>query len=124
MSHKIKIQHAINQATLTSNVKEVISTILNSFLFFYKKISSEQKAQNAHKRTKIKKTAFYVLKRHLRGKKLLIRLFAFLFFLCFCAFCAFSTFCTLCAFSWLRFCAFCPFACLHFCACCACEIFS
>ena len=68
MSHKIKTQRAINQATLSNNVKEVISTILNFFLFFYKKISGEQKGQNALKRTKIKKAAFYVLKIHLSEK--------------------------------------------------------
>ena len=37
----------------SSNVNEVIRTILNSF--FYKKILHAQKAQNAYKQTKIKK---------------------------------------------------------------------
>ena len=41
------------------------------------------KHKNAHKRTKIKKTAFYALKKHLSGKKSFICLFVFLCFLCF-----------------------------------------
>ena len=43
MSHKIKTQHAINQATLSSNVKEVISTILNFFYFFTKRFQVNKK---------------------------------------------------------------------------------
>ena len=43
-------------------VNEGIRAILNLFVYyyycFYKKISHEQKAQNAYKRTKTKKTAF------------------------------------------------------------------
>ena len=45
----------------SSNVNEVIRTILNSF--FYEKILHAQKAQNAYKQTKIKKTAFVRTKR-------------------------------------------------------------
>ena len=40
----------------SSNVNEVISLILN--FFFNEKILHAQQAQNAHKRTKIKKAAF------------------------------------------------------------------
>ena len=42
----------------SNNVNEGIRAVLN--LFFYKKISHAQKAQNAYKRTKIKKTAFFM----------------------------------------------------------------
>ena len=48
---------------------------------------THRKHKNAHKRTKTKKAALNELKKHLRGKKSPIRLFAFLCFLC--AFCAF-----------------------------------
>ena len=40
----------------------------------------QQKAQKAYKQTKTKKTMLYAHKKHLRGKKSLIRLFAFLYF--------------------------------------------
>ena len=60
----------------SSNVDEAIRAFSN---LFYKKISHAQKAQNAHKRTKTKRQRFYALKKHLRGKKSLIRL---------CIFCA------------------------------------
>ena len=99
----------------SSNVNEVIREILNFLIYFcYERISH---AQNAYKRTKIKKAAFYALKEHLRGKKALIRLFAFLGFLW-----AFCTFCAFCAFAWLRLCTFCIFC--VFCVFCACKIFS
>ena len=76
-----------NLITFSSNVNEVIREVLNSF-FFYKKILHAPKAPKAlkstktqpsksrkcYKRTKIKNT----LKKHLTGKKSLIRLFAFL----------------------------------------------
>ena len=45
----------------SSAVNEGIRAILNLFIFFfffYKKISHAEKAQNAYKRTKTKKTAF------------------------------------------------------------------
>ena len=57
---------------LSSNVNEVIRAVLN---FFYEKILHAQNAQNVHKRTKTKKSAFYAHKK---------RLFAYLCFLCFC----------------------------------------
>ena len=83
------------------NTNEIIRAVLN-FLFFNKKISHLQKSikstkkhqkhkkapkaqkrnqakiQNANKQTKIK----HALKKHVRGKQSLIRLFAFLCFLC------------------------------------------
>ena len=83
---------------MSSNVNEVIRAVLNSlfiylFIYFYKKISHAQKAPKStksikstkstktqpskstkrYKQTKIKNA----LKKHLRGKKSLIRLFAF-----------------------------------------------
>ena len=76
----------------SSNINEVIQTVLNFLLFFYKKIlhaqrstknhqkhkqhknTTKQKHKNANKQTKIKNA----LKKYLRGKKSLIRLFAFL----------------------------------------------
>ena len=57
---------------ISSNVNEVIRAVLN---FFYEKILHAQNAQNVHKRTKTKKSAFYAHKK---------RLFAYLCFLCFC----------------------------------------
>ena len=70
-----------------SNINEVIKTTLN---FFIQKLHNHKKAQNAYKQTKIKNAP----KKHLRGKKSLIRLFVFL---CFCPsvfmpFSAFSAF--------------------------------
>ena len=62
----------------SSNINEAIETILD----FYSKISQAQKAQNSYKRTKTKNAP----KKHLRGKKSLIRLFAF------------------CAFAWVSLC--------------------
>ena len=44
----------------SSNVNEVITAILNFFICFYKNISHAQKAQNAYKRTKTKKAAFFM----------------------------------------------------------------
>ena len=49
-------------AKLISNVNEVIGVILNFFYFLQKDITCTKviKAQNAHKRTKIKKAAFFM----------------------------------------------------------------
>ena len=71
----------------SSNVNEVFRAVLNSLFFFYKKIlhapkapkapkstkTQPSKSTNRYRRTKIKNA----LKRHLTGKKSLIRLFAF-----------------------------------------------
>ena len=76
----------------SSNVNEVIRAVLN-FILFIKRFHTHThthahthththtKHKNVHKRSKIKKAAFYAHKKHLRGKKSPIRLFAFL---CFC----------------------------------------
>ena len=61
----------------SNNVDEVIRAISNLF-FFYKKIPQAQKAQNAHKRTKTKKQRFNAIKKHLRARNSLIRLFTVL----------------------------------------------
>ena len=75
----------------SSNINEVIRAVLNFFFFLRKdfartkkhqkaqkhkkhKNATKQKHKNANKRTKIKNA----LKKHLRGKKSLIRLFEFL----------------------------------------------
>ena len=71
--------------SLSSNLNDVIRAILDFFI--YEKVSQAQKARNAYKQTKIKNT----LKKHLRGKKSLIRFFAFLYF-CLGAFVPFGAF--------------------------------
>ena len=63
------------------------------------------KHKNAHKRTKIKKTAFYALKKHLSGKKSFICLFVFLCFLCFVLLLGW-VFVLFVLFAWLRLCVF------------------
>ena len=75
-------------AHLSSNVNEVIRAVLNSLFFLRKDFARTKstkstktqpsKSTKRYKRTKIKNT----LKKYLRGKKSLIRLFAFLCFLC------------------------------------------
>ena len=62
-----------------------INLVVRTFLFFlFSFLREHKKHANGYKRTKIKKAVFYALKKHLRGKKSLIHLFAFLCFLCFC----------------------------------------
>ena len=48
----------------SSNINEVIKTVLNFFVFFTKRFHNHKKAQNAYKRTKIKNAP----KKHLREK--------------------------------------------------------
>ena len=48
----------------SSNINEVIKTVLNFFVFFTKRFHNHKKAQNAYKRTKIKNAP----KKHLRRK--------------------------------------------------------
>ena len=90
-----------------------------TFLFFLQKDFTITKSTKTHiSKQKQKRQRFYALKKHLRGKKSLIHLFAF------CAF-AWLRLCAFCAFAWLRLCAF--FAFYAFCAFrafCACEIIS
>ena len=83
-----------NSFLLSSNVNEVIRAISNLFIFFLRKYFTHIKSTKSTKCTwanKNKKAAFHALKKHLRRKKSLIRLFAvlcFLWFLCFlCFFC-------------------------------------
>ena len=58
--------------------------------FLQKGFTHTKSTKSYVREQKQKRQHFYVLKKHLRGKKLLIRLFAFLCFLCaFYAFCAF-----------------------------------
>ena len=70
----------------SSNINEVIRAISTLFIFFYEKISHTKKAQKRTKthisKQKQKRQLFYALKKYLRRRKLLIRLFAFLCFLC------------------------------------------
>ena len=54
----------------SSNINEVTRAIL---IVFVQKFRNHKKVQNVYKRTKIKNAR----KKHLRGKQLLIRLFAF-----------------------------------------------
>ena len=71
---------------MSSNVNEIIRAVLNSF--FYKKILHAPKAQKHKDATKQKHNTLQAnknkntLKKHLRGKRSLIRVFGF------CAFCA------------------------------------
>ena len=69
----------------SSNINEVIKTVLNFFVFFTKRFHNHKKAQNAYKRTKIKNAP----KKH-QGEN--NHLFAYLrfVFLPFSAFGAFS----------------------------------
>ena len=56
---KFFLRGSKNSFLLSSNVNEVIRTILNFFfIFFFEKILHAQKAQNAYKRTTTNKAAF------------------------------------------------------------------
>ena len=71
-------------ALVSSNINEGIKAVL----FFKRKDFTRTKSTKTHiSEQKQKRQRFYALKKHLRGRKSLIRLFAFLCFLC--AFCAF-----------------------------------
>ena len=84
----------VHLKNVSSNVNEVIRTILNLFIFFlYKKISHAQKAQKAYKRIKTKKTAFLCVEKTSKRKKVTC-----LAVCAFYTFCAFYSFCTLCSF--------------------------
>ena len=55
-----------NSFLLSSNANEVIRAVLNSLFFLQKDFThthTQIKAQNAHKETKIKRAAFYPLKK-------------------------------------------------------------
>ena len=72
--HRRRVNSNINPLGVSSNINEVIKTILN---FFIQKFHEHKKHKNAYKQTKIKNAP----KKHLRGKKSLI---------CSVAFCAFD----------------------------------
>ena len=77
---------------ISSNINEVIRSVLNYFFFFLQKdFTSTKKHKTAYSEQKNKRNTY---KKHLRGKMLLIRLFAFCSFtwLCFYDFSAFGTF--------------------------------
>ena len=81
----LSITYIILTSMFSSYVNEVnraISSLYIFFIYFFftKRFHTHKKAKNAYKRTKTKKAAFYVLKKHLREKSLL---FAYLRF---CAF--------------------------------------
>ena len=95
--HVIEKIHVCNKMNFSSNINEVIRAVLSSF-FLRKEFActkstksskkhqkpqklrnaTKQKYKNANKQTKIKNA----LKKHLRWKKSLTHLFAFLCFLC------------------------------------------
>ena len=72
---------------VSSNINEGIRAVL----FFKQKDFTRTKITKTHvSEQKRKRQRFYALKKHLRGRKLLIHLFPFLCFWCaFCAFCVF-----------------------------------
>ena len=80
-------------ALFSSNINEG----MKAFLFLLRKDFTRKKSTKTHineqKQNKKKKTVLNVLKKHLRGRKSLVRLHALLCFLC-----AFFAFCTFCAF--------------------------
>ena len=84
---------SISSVQHSSNTNKVIRAVLNFLLLFFnekilhatkapkapkRKNATKQKHKNANKQTIVKN----VLKKHVRGKQSLIRLFAFLCFLC------------------------------------------
>ena len=71
-------------AVFSSNVNEGIKAVL----FFKRKDFTRTKSTKTHiSKQKQKRQRFFAVQKHLRGRKLLSRLFVFLCFLC--AFCAF-----------------------------------
>ena len=113
----------------SSNVNEVIRAILN-FFFFTQRFYTHKKHKTHISEQKEKRQRFYALKKHLRRRKSIVRLYTFCAFYALYAFCACYAFYAFCAFAWLRLCAFyafCAFAWLRLCAFyafCACKIFS
>ena len=89
MIDRFKSLTIFEKHSVISNINEVIRVILNLsiYLFFYKKISHTQKAQNAQKQIKIKKgSIFYAHKKHLRERKLLVWCFVLFQFVLFTLF--------------------------------------
>ena len=67
----------------SSNVDEVIRAILNLFIFFTRKFYTHKKHKMLSSEQKQKRQHFHTHKIHLRRRKSIVRLFAFLCFLCF-----------------------------------------
>ena len=102
-------------------------------LFFTKRFYTHKKHKTHISEQKEKRQRFYALKKHLRRRKSIVRLYTFCAFYALYAFCACYAFYAFCAFAWLRLCAFyafCAFAWLRlcafyaFCAFYVCKIFS
>ena len=73
----MRTPRAVAWPTVRSNKNEVIRAIRN---FFTKRFHTHKTHISKQKQ---KKAAFFAHKKHLRGRKSLIRLFSFLYFLCF-----------------------------------------
>ena len=58
---KITLHRQIEGVHVSSMVNEGIRALLNFIIFFYKKISHAQKAQNVYKQTKTKKSNIFML---------------------------------------------------------------
>ena len=89
---------------VSSTVNETIKTISNFFFFFFftRRFSHAQKEHKTHiSEQKQKRQHFYVHKKHPRGGKSLVCLFASLWFLCFL--CSLCFLCFLCFFVCLKF---------------------
>ena len=126
---------------VSSNVYEVIRTVILTFYFFFTKRfhmhKKHKKQKTPYLQTKIKKgSIFMCLKNIWKGKKLLICLFAFFcFFLLVWHFLVFMYFVSFILFMHIKvnvacfyvvlFCAFYAFLCFFalFCAFCGCKIF-
>ena len=83
------IKNSVNwlvKCNKSSNTNEGIKAVL----FFKRKDFTRTKSTKTHiSKRKQKRQRFFAVQKHLRGRKLLSRLFVFLCFLCaFCAFCA------------------------------------
>ena len=99
------LTHTIFYRYVSSNVNEGIRAVLNHFYLFLREDFTCTKSIKTHiSEQKQKRQHFNAFKKHLRGKKSFICLFAFLCFLCF--FCAF-----LCFLHFMHFLQFLQFLC-------------
>ena len=89
---------------IQANKKKKGSRAILNFFFLRKDFTRTKSTKRIYANKMKKRQHFFELKKHLRGRKPLIHLFAF---------CPFYAFYAFCAFAWLHFCAFC-----------ACKIFS
>ena len=78
---KLQLKKQCKEKAISSNVNKVFRAILN-FFFFTKRFHTCKKHKTHIYEQIQKRQHFYVLKKHLRRKKSLIHLFAFLCFLC------------------------------------------